>query len=168
MFDTEDRRDRAVTKILKASFRWEGVVYKLTVHNFGDSEKGKLVIWQTSANLLATGEDIRDAIIEHVLQIEPLFSSPFEVRQIIDNDMPTGKWAIKFDNGGPTNFQKQMKMGRMTVLITQEPTGTCRFCGNSGHTIFTCTTKSDKELGAEVVRGTTGITSAVNPVIMEE
>ncbi|KAF5177687.1 hypothetical protein FRX31_032725 [Thalictrum thalictroides] len=115
MFDTEDRRDRAVNKILRSTFRWEGVAFRLIAHNFGDNGKGKQVIWQLSANLLASGEEVRESIIEHVLQIDPPHTSPFEVRQIIDNDMPT-----------------------------------------------------DKELGAEVITGVTGITASKEITVMEE
>ncbi|RKF56516.1 hypothetical protein OnM2_080052 [Erysiphe neolycopersici] len=168
LFETEDRKDRALTKIGRSSFKWDGVMYKLIVHSFGGNPAGDEVILQISANLFATGPEVRDSIIEHYLQVDPLHSGPFIVRQVHDNDMPTGKWAVKFETKGPQKFAKQMKMGAITVLVSQEPQGTCRLCGNSGHNLFSCTTKGEKELGTESFKGCTGITPPDVETSMEE
>ncbi|RKF56725.1 hypothetical protein GcM3_193029 [Golovinomyces cichoracearum] len=66
------------------------------------------------------------------------------------------KWAVKFSGPPPSKFVKQMTCGNEKVRVKQEPYSTCRFCGNSGHTLSECTDTSELELGPETWDGQVG------------
>lgn len=78
------------------------------------------------------------------------------MRQVLESDVPSGKWAVLFKGITPVNFCKQIQVGPAKMYITQEPPSTCRFCNTPGHNIFDFTTKTDKELGEKAFVGTVG------------
>lgn len=156
IFDTTDHRDRAVNKLLKAKYKWDGSAHKLIVRNFGDPRRTTDTIWHISQDPLATGDEIVAAVQQHITCLEPELSTSFIVKPVKDSEYLTGQWAVKFEENAPKSFKSQIQVGAARLFVRKELANSCRFCGKSGHSIFECTAKADKELGDEVYSGKIG------------
>lgn len=161
VLDTTEHRDKALAKMLKSSYKGkDGEPIKTIYHKFGDPAGDIRTIWTIAVGPLGGNlKKVRDAVIAHVSKLSPGYSTTFVLRKKLECETFSGTVAIRFEDP-PPDFKKQMVINGMVSLVTQEPPNTCRFCGCSGHDIFGCEAKCDKELGKDVVEGKIGAPEA--------
>ncbi|RKF60830.1 hypothetical protein GcC1_162012, partial [Golovinomyces cichoracearum] len=149
IFDNAEHMERGIVKITKSVFKWSGVNVKLVAHCFGDPQARSNSVWQIASEPLLSGNEMINNICEHLKLLDPELRTQFSLRKVMKGNYHNAKWAVNFSGPTPAKFVKQMICGNEKDLITQEPFSTCRFCGNSGHTLFECTDKTELELGPE-------------------
>jgi hypothetical protein len=155
LFKSTEDRDKALETMKQIKYVVKGEEVPLTIHAFRDHSGKPDVIWTIDCHGMDTTPMIRDAVIAHLEQHVPGFNTSFTVREKMVHGVCFGEFAVRFEHSPPRSM-KHMRLGHRTVLITQEPLYTCRFCGLSGHNIFQCMNNSIRSLDTYEATGRVG------------
>lgn len=136
IFADTPSRDAAIEKLKATRFRFNEQAIPIQAVPFGQTTSEADKVWHIPASNFP-GEDLVYAITKHFAK-QRVALPAFEGRKQMRHGVLDGCWVLHFAEA-PKFFKRIPSIIDDTdLLVSTDPKGSCRLCGESGHTSWSC------------------------------